>query len=531
MRVAAIDVGSNSIHMIVAEVLGDGQFHVVDRAKVMVRLGRRSLTTGRLPKSAIDQGVRTLAAFRTLAERLGATKIRAVATSAVREAVNGGDFVQRVHDEVRLRLKVVPGREEARLVYLGVAHSVDLRGEPTLIADVGGGSVELILTRDGEPVSIRSLKIGVARLTESFVISDPPTVAEIRALEAHVDDSIRDVATEARTQGVRRVIATSGTLLNLVAMASHAIGNASEERLHGLAVPAGSIADVRRTLRGASREERSRMKGIDAKRADLVVAGACIAHRILKQSGATEVVACTWALREGLLIDYVARHARGIEEGNRYEDVRRRSVARLLRRHGADGAHHEQVARLSLRIFDQLRSRLDLAGESREWLEYAALLHDIGHVIDHTQHHRHSYYLITNAELMGFSRREIEIVAQVALHHHRKIVPKMADMSARLGRGDLRTVRALSAILRVAEGLDRSHYGVVRDVTVGTRGDRIHLGLRTDGDEAALEVWEAQRRIPLLGKVLGADVVLKVDGRGEGRRSNRAEARAVRTTG
>ncbi len=165
MRIAAIDVGSNSIHMVVAQVESDGRFRVLDRAKEMVRLGRRSLSSGRLSSEAMTVGLRTLAAFQTLAERQGVVRFNAVATSAVREASNGGDFIQRVKDEVGLRVKVIPGREEARLVYLGVRHAIDLRKEPTLIVDVGGGSVELIHVCDEKPVALHSLKLGVARLS------------------------------------------------------------------------------------------------------------------------------------------------------------------------------------------------------------------------------------------------------------------------------------------------------------------------------------------------------------------------------
>src|SRR5215468_7834113 len=175
MRIAAVDVGSNSIHMVVAQVEADGRFHVLDRAKDMVRLGRRTLNSGRLSPQAIDAGVRTLAAFRTLAERQGVTRITAVATSAVREAANGGDFIKKVEDDVGLRVKVIPGREEARLVYLGVRHAIDLRREPTLIVDIGGGSVELIHVQDEKPVALHSLKLGVARLTEEFLHNDPPS--------------------------------------------------------------------------------------------------------------------------------------------------------------------------------------------------------------------------------------------------------------------------------------------------------------------------------------------------------------------
>jgi exopolyphosphatase/guanosine-5'-triphosphate,3'-diphosphate pyrophosphatase len=509
MRIAAVDVGSNSIHMVVAQVEADGRFRVLDRAKEMVRLGRRTLSRGRLSPQAIDAGVRTLATFRTLAERQGVTRITAVATSAVREAVNGGDFIKKVEADVGLRVKVIPGREEARLIYLGVRHAIDLSGKPTLILDIGGGSVEFILIERGEPVSLESHKIGVARLSERFFSTDPPEPEEIDALEAYLGDQLDPILGEFRKHGVRRIVGTSGTLLNLVAVAGHQRGEPPDLHLNNFAVSAAEIAKVRRLLARTAREERLRIKGLDAKRADLIVAGAMLADYVLTRVGAKQLVACTWALREGVLLDFIARHRKGIEESERYGAPRGRSVARLARHLGETSEHGPRIARLSLRLFDQIEDDLHVEHAGRELLEYAALLHDVGHHIDHQNHHRHSYYLITNSELLGFRRDELEIVGLVA-RYHRKAAPKASDPEYRaLPQKARATVRALSAVLRVGDALDRSHYGVVRDVTVVRRTDRVTLQLNTAGD-AQLELWEARQRVGLLEEVLGLDVEFRV---------------------
>src|SRR4051812_41701119 len=313
MRIAAVDVGSNSIHMVVAQVEADGRFRVLDRAKEMVRLGRKTLSNGRLSPQAINAGVKTLSAFRTLAERQGVSRITAVATSAVREAANGGDFIQKVADDVGLRVKVIPGHEEARLIYLGVRHAIDLSGKPTLIVDIGGGSVELILIEGGEPVSLESHKIGVARLSERFFKSDPPESEEIEALESFLADQLDGTLGEFRKRGVRRVVGTSGTMLNLISMAGHQRGEPPELHLNNYAVSATEIAKLRRVLARSSREERLRVKGLDAKRVDLIVAGAVLADYLLTRISAKQLVACTWALREGVLLDFIARHRTGIE--------------------------------------------------------------------------------------------------------------------------------------------------------------------------------------------------------------------------
>jgi exopolyphosphatase/guanosine-5'-triphosphate,3'-diphosphate pyrophosphatase len=510
MRVAAVDVGSNSIHMVVAQVESDGRFRVLDRAKDMVRLGSQTLSKGQLSKDAIEAGVRTLGAFRTLADRQGVSRVKAVATSAVREASNGGDFIERVQKDVGWRLKVIPGREEARLIYLGVRHAIDLSGKPALIADVGGGSVELILVRDGEAVSLETVKLGVARLSERFLDGDPPSAKELGELDSHLVEQLDPVLERLGRQRIRRVIGTSGTLLNLISIAGHLRGEPPNGHLNNFVVEPDEIAKVRRFLAKSTRAERLRLKGLDAKRADLIVAGASLAEFILERVGAKQLIACTWSLREGVLLDFIYRHRRGIEEAETFEAPRRRSVARLARHLGETSEHGPQVARLALRLYDQLEADLHLEPPAREWLEFAALLHDVGHHIDHKSHHKHSHYLITNGELLGFQREELEIIGLTA-RYHRKAAPKDSDTEFKaLPRNERQTVRALSALLRVADALDRSHYGAVRDVTVLRANDHLTLQLDTGGQDAALELWEAQQRVGLLEDVLGLDVEFRV---------------------
>jgi exopolyphosphatase/guanosine-5'-triphosphate,3'-diphosphate pyrophosphatase len=511
MRIAAIDVGSNSIHMIVAEARPDGHFIVLDRAKEMVRLGEKSLTTGRLQKAAMDRGIRTLATFKSIAVRHGVTRIRAVATSAVREAKNGGEFIQRIYDEIGIRVRVIPGREEARLIHLGVDQVEDLSGPPSLIVDIGGGSVEIVLAEKNRPPELHSLKLGVARVSERFFTHDPPRSKEVARLEKYLHAELEPALATAAKRRVKRVIGTSGTMLSLISMSAHQLGVHPGTQVHGLAVPAEAISRLRRVLLRANREGRLAMRGMDEKRVDMIASGAVLADVVLRRVGATRIQACTWALREGLLQDFIAKHAKGIEESARIADVRRRSVVRLMRRFGSPQAHSEQVARLSLRLFDQLRGRLGLRAESRGWLESAALLHDVGHLIEHEEHHRHSHYLIVNSDLYGFRREELEAIGQIALHHHRKGVPKPGEAGGTPLPPDIwRQVKACAALLRLAEGFDRSHYDAVSDVKVRGRGRRVIVELITQETDAPLELWEARRRTDLLERLLGAEVVLRV---------------------
>jgi len=508
MRIAAIDLGSNSLHMLIAEVEADGRFNVLDRAKMMVRLGRGKMK--RLSGPAMEASLAALVSFKRLAERQGVTRFSAVATSAVREASNGGEFLQRVLDTVGLRVKVIPGREEARLIHLGVAHALDLRGEPTLIVDVGGGSVELILVEHARPVVLESLKLGVVRLAHTYLRSDPARPGDLRKLERHVADAMEPVLRRAGNRRVQRVVGTSGTLLNVVEIAARARGEVLRGRLNGARVSAEEVFALLRRLQRSDRAARLRIKGLDAKRVDSLLPGVVVLAHILRELEAPSVLACTWALREGLLLEFIARHRRGIEENERFLDVRRRSVQRFVRHLGREDAHSQHVTRLALRLFDQLHRRLGLGAAEREWLEYAAVLHDVGHAIDHHDHHRHTHYLVTHGALLGFDPGEREIIGQTA-RYHRKAGPQAGDPDFRkLPRDTRRTIKALSALLRVADGLDRSHYGVVRDVVTRVRDGRITLSLATDGEDAAMEMWEAARRADLLRDVLGLDVAFRV---------------------
>ena len=503
MRLGAIDVGSNSVHMIVADVGRDGHLEVVDRVKEMVRLGRRSFTTGRLTAESMDLAVRALVNFKRLVRVRKVERLRAVATSAVREARNRAEFIRRIKRETGITVEVISGLDEARLIFKAARHALGLDGGPHLLVDVGGGSVELVLVRDGRPLWMRSVKLGAARLAERFLTDDPPSRAQLNRLEAHLDRVIGPLMRRAKREGVARAIGTSGTINTLVAMARSSRG---EElgRLHGANATAGEISDLTRDLVEANAAMRVELPGMDAKRADLMPAAAVLVNFILKKSGAPELVACTWALREGVLLGLAHKI-----DSRSAADARRRSVGALAGRFAGGNDHGKQVARLSLKLFDATAPVLGLPKSSRELLEFAALLHDIGHAIDHDRHNRHSYYLIKNAELFGFETDEIEVIAQAA-RGHRKQAPKLdsPDMKP-LSPTKRRVVRGLAAILRVADALDRSHFGVVKNIEVRYSPGRIIVGVDSKREKADLELWTTERRTDLLSRLLDRQVVLQ----------------------
>jgi exopolyphosphatase/guanosine-5'-triphosphate,3'-diphosphate pyrophosphatase len=505
MRLAAIDVGSNSVHMLIADVSRDGHIEVVDRVKEMVRLGRHSFTTGRLTEESMDLAVRALMNFRRLLQVCRITKVHAVATSAVREARNRAAFIRRIKNETGITVEVISGREEARLIFQAAHHALGLEGGPFLLVDVGGGSVELVLVKDGKPLWMHSVKLGVARITEKFLTSDPPTTAQRRHLEEHLEDEIGELMRSARKAKVVSAIGTSGTINIMVAMARAARG---EElgRLHGATASAAEVSRLTRQLCEANAAMRIDLPGMDAKRSDLMPAAAMLADFVMRKSGAAELMACTWALREGVLLGLASNTS-----GRTATEARRRSVLVLAKRFCGPNEHGKQVAKLGLKLFDATASLLTLPANARELLEYAALLHDIGHAIDHDRHNRHSYYLIKNAELLGFAPVEIEIIAQAA-RGHRKQAPNLDSSEIQaLSPGKRRIVRSLAAILRVADALDRSHFGVIRNIDVRYSPGRMNIEVSSNGDKADLELWTSERRTDLLAKLLDRRVVLRQD--------------------
>jgi exopolyphosphatase/guanosine-5'-triphosphate,3'-diphosphate pyrophosphatase len=504
MRIAAIDCGTNSIHMIVVRIRPDLSFEVIDREKEMVRLGSGGLGGRALTPEAMAAALQAFSRFRRLAESHQVEEILAAATSAVREAENGGEFLAAVEHETGIKPRVISGTEEARLIHLAAVYGVDVAGASAVVVDIGGGSVEITHGAGNALRVAKSFKLGVIRLTERFVRTDPLSGRDERKLVKHIDGELTKYLRDIRDAGFDRVIGTSGTILSLGTVATAERRRASDE-IRNLRVPAKQIHRLRKEIVSRSISDRMKLPGLDPRRADLIVSGAVLLDTVLRKLGAEEITLCDLALREGLVLDYIQRNRKHIAQAGQYPDIRRRSVIELAERCSYWPEHANQVARLSLSIFDQTRSAHVLTDREREWLEFAALLHDIGTHISYPRHHKHSYYLIKNGDLRGFEPLESEIIGLVA-RYHRKSAPRKShgDFGA-LSAKSRRTVRTLGAILRFAETLDRSHAQAVTGVEVHDRNTEYLVKLRTAGD-AELELWAAQRQIAPLERVLGKPI-------------------------
>ncbi len=338
----------------------------------------------------------------------------------------------------------------------------------------------------------RSFKLGVIRLTERFVKTDPLESRDERKLVRHIDAEIGKYLNQIARAGFDRVIGTSGTIMSLGAVAAAAGGQAPGAPLRNRRIPAKQIHAMRKDLVSLDLEKRLRVPGLEPRRADLAVAGAILLDEVLKRLGAQELTLCDLSLREGLVLDYIARHRKEIAQADRYPDVRRRSVFELAERCNYWPEHSQQVARLAVALFDQTRAIHGLTDRERDWLEYAAILHDIGVHISYEGHHKHSYYLVKNGDLRGFEPDEIETIALVARYHRQATPKRRHDGFSELRRRTRRAVRTLAAILRLAESLDRSHAQTVTGLELHDRGDDDLLQLRTSGD-AELELWSATR--------------------------------------
>jgi exopolyphosphatase/guanosine-5'-triphosphate,3'-diphosphate pyrophosphatase len=509
MRIAAIDIGTNSIHMIVVKVRPDLSFEVIDREKDMVRLGAGGLDGRSLTPTAVSVAMQTLTKFKRLAETHKVDEIIAAATSATREADNGGDFIAEVDRQTGIRIRVISGTEEARLIHLAAGYGVDVGGNTAVVVDIGGGSVEVTLGTATQLTQGKSFKVGVIRLTERFVKSDPLSGRDERRLVKHLNKEFGSYLDQIALRGFDRVIGTSGTILSLGALALS--DPERPEELRNRRVSAKALHKLRKRLTDFNIEERLAMPAFDPRRADLIVAGAVLFDTIVRRLGAEEFTLCDLALREGLVLDYIHRNSARIRKVERYPDVRRRSIVELGERCGYWSEHAQHVARLALAIFDQTRSVHGLGDRERDWLEYAALLHDVGVHISYERHHRHSYYLIKNGDLRGFDPQEIEAIALIA-RYHRQATPKKSHE----GYGDLpgpvrRAVKALAAMVRLAEGLDRSHAQALAGIDLYPRGDDYLARLRATGD-AELELWAAHRHVAPLEDMLGKPVRFEVAG-------------------
>lgn len=514
MRLAAIDIGTNSIHMIVVRVRPDLSFEIIDREKEMVRLGAGGLDGRALTPKAMQAALQVLSKFRRLAESHQVERTLAVATSAVREAENGGEFLKAIVDQTGIRARIISGPEEARLIHLAAAYGLGLSDDVAVVVDIGGGSVEITQGTGPALANGKSFKLGVIRLTERFVQSDPLSERDERRMIRYIEAALKDHLEAITEAGFDRVVGTSGSILSVGIIAATEEDGEVPASVRNRRVSSKQMHRARKAICGVPLQKRLAIPGLEARRADISVAGSILIDVILRRLGAEEITLCDMSLREGIVLDYIERHRKEIARAERYPDLRRRSVLELAERFNYAPEHSQQIAKLCLRLFDTTRGIHGMTDREREWLEYAALLHDVGVHISYEKHHKHSYYLIRNGDLRGFEPLDVETIALIA-RYHRRAVPTAAHEEYReLPRKRRRAIRSLSAMLRLAEALERSHSQIVTGITLQERDDDVLLELQTSGD-AELELWAASRHSAPFERVLGRPLRIETPRPGE----------------
>jgi exopolyphosphatase / guanosine-5'-triphosphate,3'-diphosphate pyrophosphatase len=497
---AAIDVGTNSLHMVVARVQPSlPTFTIVASEKATVRLGDRDRATGFLTPQAMNMAIETLRRFQSIALSLNAEEIVAVATSAVREAPNGRNFLRQVETELGLAIDLISGQEEARRIYLGVLSGMEFNFHPHIIIDIGGGSTELILGDGHEPRMLSSTKVGAVRLTAELVTTDPIASQEFQYLQAYARGMLERTSEELKSllkPGEQpRLVGTSGTIEALAILHAREKLGVVPTPLHGYELPLKDLREMINRFRKLNYAERSAIPGMSDRRAEIIVAGAVILQEAMILLGLETVTICERSLREGVIVDWMLTHDL-IEDRLRFQSsIRQSSILQAAKKYQVNLKYSEQVANLAISLFDQTQGMLhDWGVAERELLWAAALLHNCGHFISHSSHHKHSYYLIRHGELLGYTEVEIETIANLA-RYHRKSGPKKKHDSYRSisSKKNRRMVEQLSPILRLAVALDRRQIGAVQQVRFEYYPEQnlMHLRVRPTrvDDDCALELW------------------------------------------
>lgn len=510
--VGFIDIGTNSVRLLVVSIEANGASSTITQQKEVVRLGEGSFGDKRLQPEAMDRAALVCRHFVELSRAHGAEEIVAVATSATRDARNRAEFLQRVRTEAGLEVRVISGKEEARLIYLGVVHTLDLEGRQAVFIDIGGGSTEVTIGDQQGHQFMDSLSVGAIRLTGAFADSidfrEPVTPAQYKQLRQHVRYAASHTVQQAAAYRIDTAIGTSGTILSLAAIAQR---TAPEPGGTNGSLTFAELKRVAALLCLVPLSERQAIPGMNPGRADIIVAGAAILHTLMRDLGLREIQALSESgLREGLVVDYLERM--GLGPAVSELSVREWSVVQLGRACRFDEAHSYNVARLAEGLFDSaaVAGVHALGPRERELLRYAALLHDIGTFLSYSNHHRHSFYLIRNADLLGFDQTDTAVVAAIALFHRKSLPSARQPEFTALDTASRSAVRTLSALLRLAESLDRSHSGTVTSAQLTAAPDG-HLALDiTAGGDAQLELWGLENRGKAVEKALGRRIEVRL---------------------
>ena len=519
-RIAAIDIGTNSFHLLVAAVDPKLRtFRIIQAEKATTRLGERDPETGELTEAAMQRGLETLRQFRDLAASHRVEQIVTAATSAVREAPNGRDFLQTILDDLGMEVDLVSGPEEARLIYLGVLSGMPFGDRPHLLLDIGGGSTELILADGRDARALTSTRVGAVRLQRDFVRDDPMPPQRRSFLKAFIQGSLEPAVDKVRRRikpGETPVlVATSGT-----AMAIGSLAASEEERpprkLHGYRVTRQRLDNVVDRLITMTPAQRRELAPINDRRAEIIVPGALILQTTMKMLGVEDFVLSERALREGLIVDWMLRQGLLEDRFSFQSSIRQRTVIHQVQRFAVNQSRAERVASHALSLYDATRGVMhDDSGEGRELLWAAAMLHTCGQHINISAYHKHTWYLIRHGELLGYSEAEHLMVAAIA-RYHRRSLPKKRHESWQLvaTRDNRRCVHQMALLLRLAAALDRRPEPVISALRIHAVKGSLDLEIVPErvNQNVSLEQWSLEGCAEVVKEAVGVNLRVRVQG-------------------
>lgn len=503
-RYAAVDIGSNSVRMMAAEV-SHGETRILAQDRQVTRLGESVFRSGIISKDALDFLIANLSRMAAAYSRLEIVGVRAVATSAVRDASNQQEFLKRTSDALGTNVEIISGPEEARLIHLGVEARWPRPKERTLIIDVGGGSAELIISHNGQLIDTVSKPLGAVRLTEMFLKSDPPQPDELHRMMQYIDEKLAPFRQQHEMEKFDRTIATSATAAAIVSVANQ-IPRPKRDEADRMRASLNQVRDLFLELGRSDLSARRKITGIGPKRAEIVVAGTAVFARTLELFENRSLYYCAAGVRDGIIADLAAR---GVgRELSQLSREQRGVIEAMARKYGVSMKHVRQVATLSHRLFEILQPLHQLPPAAGKLLEAAGYLHDVGHFVSNTGHHKHSAYLVANSDMPGFTDKERLTIAALC-RFHRKSMPEARHSHYQALEPDARRqVLMLAPLLRIADSLDRAHEQKVRDLTSALRDGNLNLLVHAE-DDVDLEIWSANDAAKAFRDVYGKSLALQ----------------------
>lgn len=503
-RYAAIDIGSNSVRMQAAEVLPGAPMRVLTAAREVTRLGESVFRTGRISDEAIEFVCQVLKRMVDAYRRLDVLAVRAVATSAVRDASNQAEFVERASNAVGAPVEIISGQEEARLIHLGVQARWPLPTERILIIDVGGGSAEFIVSEAGELKEGISRPLGAVRLTEVFLRDDPPTPLALHRLQNFIDDKFEPAKRRIKDLPFDRVIGTSATAAAIVS-AINSVPRTRRDDADRLRAKTSEVRDLFNRISRTPLNERRNIEGVGPRRAEIVVAGTAVFLTVLEALKLRSFYYSGAGVRDGIIADL---YARGVgRERSRLTKPQLHVVEGMGRKYNVDLKNAKHVAGFATTLFDALQPLHSLPPDTGKLLEAAAILHNTGHFISDTGHHKHSAYIVTSSDMPGYTDRERQIVALLCRYHRKSMPSSRHEPFRALMPEEKRTIQMLAPILRIAVGLDVGRSQKVETIDAQVTNNEVMV-IVLGGDEFDLEMWAAERAADAFRQVYNVPITI-----------------------